>query len=204
MNGRMTVPKSTRKSSRNSWARRGQALIEFTFVGIPMIFLLVSIFEISRGMWIYHTLAYSVKVGVRYASVHGFNCGPSSGLPTVNTCQVKMGPSSGNSADCAYETSAPATPPTIATVIWCAGVGLDPKATTLAFTDFSGTSAPCALTACPGTTWPTAAGYFIGYPISIQIVTPFKSMIAMFWPGSQPVSFSATKLPASSWDTVKF
>lgn len=204
MNGRMTVPQSTRKSSPNSWARRGQSLIEFTFVGIPMIFLLVSIFEISRGMWIYHTLAYSVKVGVRYASVHGFNCSPASGLPTLNTCQVKMGPASGNAADCNYAVNPPATPPTIATVIWCAAVGADPNKTTLTFTDLSGTSAPCSLLACPGNTWPTNSGYQIGSPISIQIITPFTSMIAMFWPGSQPISFSATKLPASSWDTVKF
>ena len=200
MNGRMTVP----KSSRNTRARRGQALIEFTFVGIPMIFLLVSIFEISRGMWIYHTLAYSVKVGVRYASVHGFNCSPNSGLPTLNTCQVNMGPASGNPADCNYSVSPPATPLTIATVIWCAAVGADPNATTLTFTDLSGTSAACSLMTCPGTTWPTTKGYQVGSPISIQIITPFKSMIAMFWPGASPVSFSAANLPASSWDTVKF
>jgi len=207
MNGGVTMPKSTRKSSRNSRARRGQNLIEFTLVGIPIIFLLVSIFEISRGMWMYHTLAYSVKVGVRYASVHGFNCGPNSGLPTVNTCQVKMGPSSGNPADCNYAVSppvAPATLPTIATVIWCAAVGADPNATTLTFTDLSGTSAACSLNACPATTWPTNSGYHIGSPISIQIITPFNSMIAMFWPGARPTSFAATKLPASSWDTVKF
>ena len=207
---------SGRKSKRSSWARRGQSLIEFTFVGIPLIFVLVSIFEISRGMWIYHTLAYSVKVGVRYASVHGFNCGPASALPTLNTCQVKMGPASLKPADCAYETSAPATLPTIATVIWCASVGLDPSVTQLAFTDLSGTSAPCSLTACTGTIWPSTSGYNVGNPISIQITTPFNSMLAMLWPGGKPVSFASKTacgaggqkaqfcLPASSWDTVKF
>lgn len=206
------------KSTRNSWARRGQTLIEFTLVGIPLIFVLVSVFEISRGMWIYHTAAYSVKVGVRYASVHGINCGPSSLLPVLNTCQVKMGPASLKPADCAYETSAPATPPTIATVIWCASVGLDPNATQLIFTDSSGiSSAPCALTACPGTVWPTdKTQNQLGFPISIQILTPFNSMLAMLWPGGKPVSFASKTacgaggqkaqfcLPASSWDTIKF
>src|SRR5690242_13216787 len=49
----------------------GQSLVEFTFVGIPMIFVLIGTFEISRGMWMYHTLAHAVRDGVRYASVHG-------------------------------------------------------------------------------------------------------------------------------------
>ena len=47
--------------------RKGVAMIEFTFVGIPMIFVLVSSFEMARGMWIYHTMAYAVKEGARYA-----------------------------------------------------------------------------------------------------------------------------------------
>ena len=34
----------------------GQSLVEFTLVGIPLIFVLISVFEISRGMWMYHTL----------------------------------------------------------------------------------------------------------------------------------------------------
>ena len=54
--------------------RRGQALVEFTFVGIPMIFILISVFEMSRGMWIYHTLTYAVKEGTRVAMVHGQDC----------------------------------------------------------------------------------------------------------------------------------
>src|SRR5260370_39806738 len=51
--------------------QRGSAMIEFTLVGIPMIFVLISVFEISRGMWNYHTLAYAVKEGTRYTIVHG-------------------------------------------------------------------------------------------------------------------------------------
>lgn len=54
--------------------RGGNAMIEFVLVGIPLIFVLISIFEMARGMWLYHTLAYSVKEGVRYTIVHGQNC----------------------------------------------------------------------------------------------------------------------------------
>jgi hypothetical protein len=54
--------------------QRGSTLVEFTLVGIPVIFLLISIVEISRGMWLYHTLAHAVKEGTRFAIVHGNNC----------------------------------------------------------------------------------------------------------------------------------
>ncbi len=86
--------------------RLGQALAEFTFVGIPIIFILISVFEVSRGMWMYHTLAYAVKNGTRYASVHGINCVGTSF--NANSCAVSMGPST--------------TTGTVASVIaWAAG-----------------------------------------------------------------------------------
>src|SRR4051812_36013396 len=108
------------KSSRNRERRLGQTLVEFTFVGIPIIFILISIFEVSRGMWIYHTLAYSVKVGIRYASVHGINCVNTT--RNQNACRVNMGPASAPSAG---------TQASIAYVIRQAAVGLDPKKTTV-------------------------------------------------------------------------
>src|SRR5579864_6313961 len=77
--------------------QRGSAMIEFTLVGIPMIFMLVSVFEISRGMWTYHTLAYAVKEGTRYAIVHGQNAGlatPSGHATIQSVCNliVQAGP----------------------------------------------------------------------------------------------------------------
>ena len=120
----------TRKNRRRS---PGQALVEFTLVGIPIIFVLISIFEVSRGMWLYHTLAYSAKVGVRYASVHGINCIGSAVNPKLqnpNDCAVKMGP-----AD---------TQGTVAYVIRQAAVGLDPTKTTITFID-SGIPVTCNL-----------------------------------------------------------
>ena len=68
---------SQRLSSGRSPARRrrrGATMLEMTLVGIPTIFILISIFEISRGIWMYETLAYAAKAGVRFASVHGADC----------------------------------------------------------------------------------------------------------------------------------
>jgi hypothetical protein len=170
--------------------RSGQALIEFTFVGIPVIFLLISVFEVSRGMWIYDTVNYAVKQGVRYAIVHGENCGR---LP--NSCQVNLGPSSGVCNN---------TNSTIAEVIRCAGAGLDLTNTKVTFTSALGSLGPYSLNAVPGTLWPPATGNQVGQPLTIEIRTPFNSVIAMFWPGAAPVTFSSGILPASSSDLIQF
>jgi Flp pilus assembly protein TadG len=169
------------KSRAASRLRRklGQSIIEFTFVGIPMIFVLISIFEISRGMWIYHTLAYATKAGVRYAAVHGINCVS----PATNTCSRTMAQ--------------------IAAQIQLAGVGLDPGTTNVTFTA-NGASQSCMLNACPGTVWPPSGGNTVGSIIQIEVVTPFRSAIAMFWPGSTPVSFAAVNLPARSSERVQY
>lgn len=171
--------------------RRGQALLEFTFVGIPLMFILISIFEISRGMWMYDTLSYAVKEGVRYAIVHGQNCDPTFG---GNACQVKMGPAS--------------TAGTVASVIRQAGVGLDLKTTMLTFTAAGTASAPCSLdattTPCPATVWPPQSRNGVGQTIQIDVTTPFRSAIALFWPGAKPVQFGAVNLGASSSDNIQF
>jgi hypothetical protein len=177
--------------------RGGQSLVEFTLVGIPLIFVLISVFEISRGMWMYHTLAYSVKVGVRYASVHGVNC-----TNNGNTCSVNMGPvaetCTGN--------------PSIADVIRCAAIGLDPTKTQISFFTFTlnGAKTPpvsCTLAkgSCPATQFPPAGANQPGVNrIEIDISTPFTSALAMLWPGAKPVSFASGTLGATSADGVQF
>src|SRR5580658_5267649 len=55
-------------------ARRGSSMLEFALVGIPTIFLVVSLFEISMIMWQYHTLAEVVARVARYAAVNGQTC----------------------------------------------------------------------------------------------------------------------------------
>lgn len=170
----------------------GQSLIEFTFVGIPVMFTLICIFEISRGMWIYGTLNHAVKEGVRYAIVHGQNCNPAF---TGNNCLVNLGPAQ-NKCD--------NTNSTIAEVIQCAGIGLDPAKTTVQFTSTQGTTPWYPLNAVPATQWPPPGGSLAGQAITIDLRTPFNTALAMFWPGSSPVSFASGILPASSSDLIQY
>ena len=167
--------------------QRGDALIEFTLVGIPLIFVLISIFEISRGMWIYHTLAYAVTEGTRYSSVRGVNCSTS-----PNNCSTTMAG--------------------VAGIIQYAGVGLLPDQLQLTFTSNAGTVGPDTLQnylngAQPQyqTTWPPPNANLTGMNISITASYPFSSAIAMFWPGSGPgMVFPAITLPATSTERIQF
>lgn len=176
----MTARRTRTKGSRRL-GRLGQSLIEFTFVGIPLMFVLISIFEISRGMWVYHTLAHATKTAARYSIVHGQNCV----APAANTCAVTIG--------------------TIAQQFQNAGVGLDLATTSINFIDNGGT-VTCTLSACLGnsTTWPTASGNAPSQVITIEATTPFKSAIALFWPGATPVNVAAVVLPARASERVVF
>ena len=163
--------------------RRGNAIIEFTLVGIPLIFALISIFEISRGMWIYHTLAYSVTEGTRYASVHGQGC-----VSAGNSCAAKISD--------------------IAKTIQYTGVGLLPNQLSLTFTSNAGTIS-CTLTNCltNATVWPpsTSSANLPGMDIAVSASYPFSSAIAMLWPGAGPgIVFPTFNLPATSRERIQF
>ena len=163
--------------------QRGNAIIEFTLVGIPLIFALISIFEIARGMWIYHTLAYAVTEGTRYAAVHGVDCA----LPG-NSCGVAVSD--------------------IAKVIQYQGVGLLPDQLTLTFTPNKINSAiTCTLQSCltNSTAWPPDYDNLPGMDVTISASYPFSSAIAMFWPGAGPgIVFPTFNLPATSKERIQF
>ncbi len=162
--------------------QRGSAMIEFTLVGIPMIFLLISIFEVSRAMWNYHTLAFAIREGTRYAAVHGSGCS----TDPRNSCQ--------------------ATVAQVAQRIQDAGIGLDASELTLTFTS-SGSSIKCTLNTCLGTVtnWPEAPKNTPGNAIAISGSLPFQSAMAMFWPGAgKGITLPTAYLTAGSADIIQF
>jgi TadE-like protein len=184
----------------------GNATIEFTLVGIPLVFVLISTIEMARGMWIYHTLAYAVKEGTRYAVARGQN------NPTAQ--------------------NNPPTPPsyqTICSVVAQAGTGLLQEDLTLRFhsataKDITCTCSPTGSTstsgwpACQANPWPPGDNLSVidnqpGETISITGFYPFVSAISMFWPGAGPgMTFQsltcqgagALCLPAASQDVMQF
>ena len=163
---------------------RGNSLVEFTLVGIPLIFILISTFEMARGMWLYHTLAHAVKAGTRYAVVHGQNCS----VPP-NSCTVTISQ--------------------IATVISANGNGLPGDTLTLTFTPPSGGATTCTLANCIANYtsgyWPPSGANAPQSKLQITGVYPFTSAIAMFWPGAGRTNRLGTyNFSAKSRENIQF
>ena len=74
----MSAPSFHSRSARTRQC--GQALVEFAFVLVFWVIMVIAIIEIVLFMHTYNVLADSAKEGVRYAIVHGTNnsavCGP--------------------------------------------------------------------------------------------------------------------------------
>jgi Flp pilus assembly protein TadG len=173
---------------------RGASTIEMTLVGIPLIFTLISIFEISRGMWMYHTMAYAVREAARYAMVHGQNC--VNAPPTVqNDCWVQLG---------ATRTVGGVSFKGVAEVLRDASVGVIPAEATVTFT--AGASTTCVLSSCVSSTsqWPPSGGNGKNDQISITMVAPFRSALAMFWPGAAAVKFGVANFSAVATERIQF
>ena len=187
-------------------SRRGNTTLEFTLVGIPLVFVLISIFEISRGMWIYHTLEYGIKQGARYAAVRGQNC---------NLAQI-------DSTGALIQNSSCATVGTIANVIITNGGGLIPVDLQLTFcAPRLGDNTPCGAGVagyhtCSGnacttdsTPWPPNGANRVGFD-DVVIVGhyPFGTVLAFVWPGAHSPAMGSgvptLSLPAQARERVEF
>ena len=183
-----------KRSRSRKFRSKGNTLIEFTLVGIPILFVLICIFEVSRGMWVYHTLTNAVREGTRFAIVHGQDC-----ATAPNVCQVTI-------AD-------------IATRIRNEGVGLLPDQLMVTFAVNVGSDAdlgdgndiervgPDTLANHLNNTalWPTVptAARGVG-DVEIRATYRFRSALALFWPGSAPVSFGDVLFGSRSRHRVQF
>src|SRR5262249_52174686 len=65
---------------------RGSAVVEMGLVIIPLIFFLASTIELGRALWSYHTLATTIKNGVRFVVVHGARC-----VDASSACKATIG-----------------------------------------------------------------------------------------------------------------
>lgn len=72
---------------RSSRSDRGQALVEFAFIVLFVMFFILGILEMVVFMHTYSVLADSAKEGVRYAIVHGANSSLASG-PTCPCADI--------------------------------------------------------------------------------------------------------------------
>ena len=158
---------------RNHGGRRGNAIIEFTLVAIPLIFIQISIVEICRGMWDYHSLAQAVKGACRAAATRGAGCAGTG-------CAMTVGQ--------------------IAATISGYAVGMPASALNVTLTSNAGsvTCNPLSMCTGSGTVWPPAGGNTAGSDIVISASYNFTSMLMMFAPGTNGMQFSGVTFNAKS------
>jgi Flp pilus assembly protein TadG len=159
---------------RNRSRERGNQTVEFTMLGIPLVFILFSIANMSFGMLTMHTMQEAVEQAARFAATRGSTC--SSG---TNTCTVTVQQIAGAVASLA------------------AGVSASKLSVTLTPAADTGNAITCnPLTACLSscssgcsgsrtTVWPTSTNgdNSPGKDIIVSADCTVNAPIFMFWGG---------------------
>ena len=139
-------------------------MVEFTLLGIPGLFLCMSVLMTGIDMWQFFTLSYAVTETARFASVHGATCAQST--PTVNTCTV--------------------TRAQVAAYFESQALALSPASTVLTLDDGSAPAVTCnPVTSCPSSSsiFPAATYNSVGTNITVKATYPISNPLFMFWPG---------------------
>jgi Flp pilus assembly protein TadG len=158
--------------------RRGSAALEMALIAIPLIFFLLAVVELSRGMWTYTTLASAVKRGARFLIVHGSRC-----VGAASACQITIGDAT--------------------RIVTQAGVGLDPMQMQLTFISGGQTYTCATASSCltNGTAWPPAGANAVGVTVSVQGSYAFRPVMGFIWPGKTGGTFD---LWSKSSETIQF
>jgi len=168
-------------STRNQ-RQRGNALVEFTLLGIPMTFILISIVSVSIGMWEYQNLAWAVDQTARYGTMHGVTCTQNS-----NSCTINVG--------------------NMASYFISSASALNPGTVSVSFTDGSGVATTCnPVNTCTSnaTQFPGTAYNSIGSDIKVTATYSVPNPIAVYWPGQGSVSSQNFTLGATSRQRIEF
>ena len=153
---------------------KGQSLVEFTLVCIPLIFILIGIFELSRFMWCYHTLAFAVERGARFAVVHGSSS----------------------------STSVSAVAETIRTA--ASGLDPAQMTVALQASSSTQNCSPLRNCEQVTSQWPDASSNTAGQSVTVAAVYPFHTPLRMFWPGVGSVNFGVITMSATATEEIRF
>jgi Flp pilus assembly protein TadG len=159
---------------------RGSGVLEFALVGVPMIFVFISITEMARTMWTYQTLAYAAKETNAYVAVHGTHCGG------TNSCLLTVG--------------------NVATAAQNYAIGLSPGSLNMTLTSPS-TSYTCnPISSCTSNanSWPPTADEPVGTAIQVRLQYQFNSALAVVWPGAKGTTYGSYNLGAYSKQRIVF
>jgi Flp pilus assembly protein TadG len=150
-------------------SRSGQSMIEFTLLGIPMLFITISVVGMSIDMWEFHTLAYATEMTARMVSVHGATCAANG-----NTCTIKVGD--------------------VAKFFATQSIALNPSSVVVTMTDGSGSTTCNPVNNCNTNTtqFPAASANSVGSDVTITATYTLKNPFAMYWPPDTDASHDYT------------
>ena len=63
---------------------KGQAMVEFSMLGIVLFIMIFGMIDAGRAVWNYNTLSHATREGTRYAIVHGADSSNPSGPDSAN------------------------------------------------------------------------------------------------------------------------
>jgi Flp pilus assembly protein TadG len=166
--------------------RRGSAILEFTFTGIPLIFVWISVVQMSLGMWHYHTLQYATKAAGEYAAFHGLGCAGACNKQIKDVAAVLAN----------YAIGIPASS------IQCTFKTLASDHTTAC-----GSTISCQLDSCETnvTAWPpTGCNTANANDLTILTGFQFNPAMGMVAPGAGVVRFGSAWFPAFTHQMIVF
>ncbi len=175
--------------------RRGSALLEFAFTGVPLIFIWISTVQIALGMWHYHTMQYAVKATGSYMAQHGSDCA------SPNTCAATI-----ESMAAVMKTNSIGLPATALQMTFNAVSSSDHKTITNTVTcTLTNASVPANGCDQNATSWPPSGANTPGSEFEIQAEFQWSPAIGMVAPGpGGAVRFGSFWLPAYTHQVILF
>jgi hypothetical protein len=153
-------------------------MLEMVLTTVPLLFVLISVIEMSIGMWQYHTLAGTVNSVIRTAAVHGAGCAGQTCATTVDT---------------------------VSRAIAGKAIGVPPGSMNVTLTSSASTVNCNPVSNCYGNNnyWPSLSGNTAtSTDISISASYQFTPPIVLWFTGSRQVRFGTVTFSANATQPV--
>jgi hypothetical protein len=157
-------------------------MLEFVLLGVPAIFVLISVFQMGIGMWEFHTIDSAVHQLGRYMQVRGRGCTQNS-----NTCSVTVGQ--------------------IATQMESYAIGIPGQLFSVTLVNPGGNSISCSpLSSCTSNAivWPQSPYNGPGQIFVIYATFNWSPAIGMVWPGAKTQIFPTYTIGSSTAEEIMF
>ena len=157
------------------------AAIEFAMATIPMIFITVSILEMSLESWKFHSMAYAIEVAARYACQHGRTCSKNG-----NACTIEV--------------------ENVAKLISNQAPALDPSLLDVTLKTHATTTTCNPLNTCftNTTQFPNSTDNGVGLDITITATYPMNNPLPIYWFGSAGSSGHSYTLGATTRQNIVY